>query len=107
MLHCFNLHLRCCLGNYQDNHFIFSAGWKLMFQIPLHFQRSPCLLLTNTDFSHPLTTATLHDLDQVILMSLLPFAYSIMGTYQAVILIDIILGERIKVSEMRKDRKAT
>lgn len=40
-------------------------------------------------------------------MTLIPFVYSIMGTYQAVILIDIILGKGIKVSEMRKDKKAT
>lgn len=83
-----------------------------MFQIPLSFQllKFACYLqmqifLTPSPPSQ--SPPTLHVLHQVILMSLLPSVHCITGTYQAVILIDIILGERIKVSEMRKHKKTT
>lgn len=64
-------------------------AYKWIFLIPL---------------SLSLSSPMLHDLHMVILVFLLPFVCGITGTYQLVIFVDIILGERIKVSEMRKHK---
>lgn len=78
-----------------------------MFQIPLFPEKLlPVtykeILLTPSALSQ--IPHTLRDLHQVILTSLLPSVHCRSGTYQAIILIDVILGERIKVSEMRNKK---
>lgn len=65
------------------------VAYKWMFLIPLPLS---------------LSSPMLHDLHMVILVFLLPSVCGVTGTYQAVIFVDIILGERIKVSEMRKHK---
>lgn len=54
-----------------------------------------------------LSSSPLHDLHPVILVFLFPSVHGAAGTYQAVIFVDIFLGERIKVSETRKHKQAT
>lgn len=81
-----------------------------MFQIPLFPEKllpityKHCFFLIHSELSQ--IPPTLHDLHQIILTSLLPSVQCRKGTYQAIILIDVILGERIEVSEMKEHKTA-